>query len=411
MPAIGVRVLRIVAFFVATAFTTGCATTFDASSPAGAVSASNRFGFELYTKVTKERENLICSPAGASIALAMASAGARGETLAEMTKVLHIDPSKLAESHASFGSLLETLNARDGQQGVALSVADQLWGDQDVDFESDFLSLLRTHYRAPLETVNFVGASEEARVAINRWGALQTHDRIREILPPGAVHDKTRLVITNAVYFKGAWVNQFAPEATSEQPFRTVAGPAPPQMMAQYKTLRHASASGVSLVELPYKGGLSMVVFLPDEPDGLDAVERRLSGSYDNWVSALTVKRVDLWLPRFRVTSRLSLGDALSTMGMTTAFDRRADFTGIAKRRPNDDPIVIDKVLQQAFVEVDEVGTEAAAVTAIAMAEAISAREDEPERVVFHADHPFAYVIRDTKTGVVLFAGRVMDPS
>jgi serpin B len=217
-------------------------------------------------------------------------------------------------------------------------------------------------------------------------------------------------VITNAVYFKGAWVSQFVPEATSERPFQTVAGSTPIQMMAQYQTLRHASASGVSLVELPYKGGLSMVVFLPDEVDGLDAVESRLSGSYDDWVSALTVKRVDLWLPRFRVTSRLSLGDVLSTMGMSSAFGRGADFTGMAQRRPNDEPIAIDRVLQQAFIEVDEVGTEAAAVTALAMAEAVSAREDEPESVVFHADHPFAYVIRDMKTGVVLFAGRAIDP-
>jgi serpin B len=344
------------------------------------------------------------------MAMAMAAAGARGETLAEMTKVLHLDPKNLAESHASFGSLLETLNARDGQQGVALRVADRLWGDEDVDFESDFLSLLDTHYKAPLQTMDFAGASEEARVAINRWGAAQTRDLIREVLPPGAVHERTRLVITNAVYFKGAWVNQFPPEATREQPFTTVAGPTPIPMMAQHRTLRHAGLGGVSLVELPYKGGLSMVVFLPDEVDGLEAVESRLSASYDDWVSALTVKRVDLWLPRWKVTSGLSLSHALETMGMTTAFGRDADFTGMAKRRPNDVPIAIDSVLQQAFVEVDEIGTEAAAVSAMAMAVPVSARLDEPERVVFHADHPFTYVIRDMTTGVVLFTGRVVEP-
>jgi serpin B len=409
MPAVVISTLRIAGFLAATALGTGCATTFDASSSAGAVRASNRFGFELYSHLKTERENLICSPAGASIAMAMATAGARGETLAEMTKVLHLEPEKLGESHASFGSLLEALNARDGQQGVALRVADRLWGDDDVDFESDFLSLLATHYRAPLETMDF-GAGEEARVAINRWGALQTRERIREILPPGAVHARTRLVITNAVYFKGAWLHQFAAEATRERPFRTVAGPTPAPMMAQHRTLRHASAGGVSLVELPYKGDLSMLVFLPDEVDGLEAVESRLSTSYDDWVSALTVKRVDLWLPRWKVTSRLSLGNALETMGMASAFGRSADFTGVAKRRPNEDPIAIDKVLQHAFVEVDEVGTEAAAVTAVSMVGVVSARPDEPERVVFHADHPFAYVIRDITTGVVLFAGRVTDP-
>jgi serpin B len=410
MPAVFVRASRLAAFVVGAVLSAGCATTFDASSPAGAVQATNRFGFELYTNVKTEGENLICSPAGAAIAMSMASAGARGKTLVEMTKVLHIDPTQLARSHASFGSLLETLNARDGHEGVALRVADQLWGDENVDFEGDFLSLLRSHYRAPLERVDFVDASEEARITINRWGAAQTRDRIREILSKGAVDSRTRLVITNAVYFKGAWKHPFTPGATSEQSFRTVAGPTPVPMMAQRQTLRHASTAGVSLVELPYKGGLSMVVFLPDELDGLDALESRLSGSYDDWVSALTVKRVDLWLPRFRVTSRISLANALKTMGMPSAFDRSADFTGMAKRRANDEPIVIDSVLQRAFVEVDEVGTEAAAVTAAVVAEPTSARADEPERVVFRADHPFAYAIRDVKTGVVLFAGRVIDP-
>jgi serpin B len=411
MPGVSDRVSRVVAFATATALSAACATTFDASSPAGAVQATNRFGFELYTNVKTERENLICSPAGAAIAMSMALAGARGKTLAEMTNVLHIDPTQLAKSHASFGRLLETLNARDGHEGVRLRVADQLWGDKNVNFESDFLSLLRSRYRAPLETVDFVDASEEARIAINRWGAEQTHDRIRDILSRGAVHSRTRLVITNAVYFKGAWKQKFAPEATREQPFRTVAGPMPRQLMAQHGTLRHASTAGVSLVELPYKGGLSMVVFLPDELDGLDALESRLSGSYDDWVSALTVKRVDLWLPRFRVMSRVSLGEALKAMGMPTAFDGRADFTGMAKRRSSDEPITIDNVFQQAFVEVDEVGTEAAAVTAVTTVEPSSARADEPERVVFRADRPFAWVIRDVKTGVVLFAGRVIDPA
>ena len=410
MAALSARISAFVAWFGVAFLGSGCATTFDASSPAGAASASNRFGFELYTNVREGQQNLVCSPAGASIALAMASAGARGKTLEEMTKVLHLEPTKIAESHASFGSLLEELNRRDGQQGVALQVADQLWGDEDVAFESDFLSLLRTHYSAPLERVDFEDASEQARVAINRWGALKTHDRIRDVLPPGAVHAKTRLVITNAVYFKGTWVEQFSPEATSEKPFKLGEIPKPVPMMAKSTTLRHASAGGVSLVELPYKGGLSMVVFLPDDVDGLESMESRLSESYDAWIEALTFKRVDLWLPRWKFTSRLSLGEALERMGMTTAFDERANFTGMAARRPRDPPIAIDKVLQQAFVEVDEVGTEAAAVTAVAMAVVTSARADEPERVEFRADHPFAYVIRDMKTGVVLFAGRVVDP-
>lgn len=402
-----VRAPAIVALFLAVFLAAGCARTFDASSPVGAVRASNQFGFELYTKLREGQGNLISSPAGASIALVMASAGARGQTLTEMTKVLHLEPTKLAESHASFGSLLDELNGRDGQQGVALQVADQLWGDETVDFESDFLSLLDTRYRAPLKLVDFLHASDAARGAINRWGALKTHDRIREIVSPRSVHAGTRLVITNAVYFKGAWVQPFALGATADRPFYSVDPPTTVPMMAQSGWFRHASAGGVSLVELPYQGGLSMVVILPDDADGLEAVESRLSSSYDDWVSALTRKRVDLWLPRWTFSSRLSLGKALEDMGMTTAFGPRANFSGMVKLKPNDLPITIDEVLQQAFVEVDEVGTEAAAVTEVAISETVSARVDEPKRVVFHAEHPFAYVIRDVKTGVVLFAGRV----
>jgi serpin B len=389
----------------------GCASaTYDASSPAGAVRASNRFGFELYAEVKQKEENLICSPVGAAIALSMASAGARGKTLEEMTKVLHLEPKRLSESHASFGSLLDALNDRDGRDGVALEVADQLWGHDDIDFEDEFLSTLETQYRAGLERLDFEDDTEAARGTINAWAAAKTHGRIREIVSPGAVHEATRVVLTNAVYFKGAWVTQFQEGSTGERPFQTSEGARPVKMMAQRRQLRHAAASGVSLVELPYKGGLSMVVVLPDDVNGLDAVERRLVGSYDDWLASMTFKEVDLWLPRFRVTSSLSLGTSLAAMGMPTAFEKEADFTGMAKRRAGERPIVIDRVLQRAFIEVDEIGTEAAAVTAVAMAMDISLAGPEPERVVFHADHPFVYVIRDTETGAVLFAGRFVAP-
>ncbi len=392
------------------ALLSGCAATFDATSPAGAARASNRFGFDLYEKLKEEQANFVCSPVGAAISLSMVSAGARGATLAEVTRVLHVDPLHMQESHASFGSLLRTLNARDGNSGVALRVADRLWGDERVDFERDFLGVLRTRYAAPLESVDFVHAAADARVAINRWGAQQTRGLIPEILADGAVHPDTQLVLTNAVYFKGAWLEQFAPGASQKRPFLTETGERSVQMMALERTLQHAKVSGASLVELPYKGGLSMVVILPDEPDQLDAVEHRLASSYEDWLEDLRPKLVDLWLPRWKDTSSLSLGQALIKLGMTTAFDERADFTGIAARKSAAPPIAIDQAVQRAYIDVDEVGTEAAAVTVFGTASIVSAREDPPKPVVFHADHPFTYVIRDRETGAVLFAGRVVAP-
>lgn len=389
---------------------TGCAATFDISSPAGAARASNRFGFELYEQVKAGQNNVVCSPAGAAIALSMASAGARGKTLEQMTNVLHVDATQAAASHASFGSLLATLNRRNGREGVALEVADRVWGDEGVDFESDFLSVQRTDYGAALETVDFGHEPEQARNEINEWGAARTHGRITELLPQGSVHAGTRVVLANAVYFKGAWAEPFSLGATSEQPFSSPVGDVPVKMMATTRMLKHADVSGASVVELPYKGGLSMVVMLPADPAGLDAMETRLVGSYDDWVRALRFKRVDLWLPRFSDTSKLSLGHALEAMGMGTAFGQHADFTGMAERKPGDPPLVIDQALQQAFIEVDEVGTEAAAATAMAITMDIMSARPEPEHVVFRADHPFAYVIRDVETGVVLFAGRVVEP-
>jgi serpin B len=375
------------------------------SSPAAATTASNAFGFELYARVKVGQKNVICSPASASIALAMALAGARGSTLQEMTRVLHLDGGEPRQAHASFAALLETLNKRDGQEGVALRIADRLWGQKDLKFEPDYLRLLRGRYRAPLEQVDFVKATEAARVAINRWTAVQTHGLIPEILKRGDLTGDARLVLTNAVYFKGRWATEFSQGETADRPFAAPDGKVVAKLMHKQASLKYARAKGVQLVELDYRGGLSMVVVLPDLENGLDAVEARLADSYHAWSRALDYKLIDLRLPRWKVTSRLSLADALAAMGMPTAFSQAANFTGIAQARP----LFLHRVLQQAFANVDEAGTEAAAVTAIIMG-ITSKGHSVSTPIPFHADHPFLYLIRDTKTGVILFIGRVVDP-
>ncbi len=383
-----------------------CATTFDASSPDGAVKASNRFGFDLYARVKQDRGNVICSPISASIALTMTAAGAGGKTLAQISNVLHLDPGRLPESHASFASLLTALNQREAEPaGLQLRVADRLWGQKDVSFKREFLSLLEDRYRAPLAEVDFVHATEAARDAINRWAAERTHDRIPQIIPPGALDRDSRLVLTNAVYFKGAWFYPFEPSATADLPFSTPAGPRVARMMARTADVRHTAVRGAALVELPYKGGLSMVVILPDAVDGLDEVESRVAASYPEWIAALRPKRVDLQLPRWKVSSDLPLKETLAAMGMPAAFEVGADFGGIADIKP----LYVYNVLQQAFIDVDEEGTEAAAVTAVEMVGVAEQVEPELERVVFHANRPFMYVIRDVETGAVLFVGRVVE--
>jgi len=270
----------------------------------------------------------------------------------------------------------------------------------------DYLRLLRDRYRAPLQSLDFIDANEEARVAINRWGAIQTHGRIPEVLQRGDVDTLTRFVITNAVYFKAAWRWLFHKEQTTDGTFKTPAGDVVAKMMHRGESsYRYARARDVQLLELDYLGGLSMVVALPDRPDGLEAVERRLAESHQEWLDALAYQLIDLELPRWTVRSRLPLGDALRTMGMPTAFTPAADFSGIARTGP----LFIHRVLQEAFVDVDEGGTEAAAVTAV-VGGTVSDVVPTHRPIPFHVDHPFLYLIRDQATGAVLFIGRVVDP-
>jgi serpin B len=396
----------------------GCASSavFDASTTAGAANASNRFGFELYARAESPDRNVICSPASASIALTMAAAGARGQTQAEMTRVLRLDPQTLAAAHLSFANLLAELNGRNGKDGVALSVANRLWGERDLQFRSDFLSLLDLRYHAPLAQLDFLHDSDAARVTINEWASHETHGLITDVLPPGVVNATTRLVLTNAVYFKGTWEKPFAEAATFDGPFLTPHGRVTAKVMSQEDGFAYAQADGAQILELPYKGGLSMIVVLPEAAAGLAAVEDRIADHYDRWVADLEPRLVNLWLPRWTTTSTLSLAETLAKMGMPLAFDaHQADFLGMADaealaKLPGLPRLFIAAVLQKSFIETNETGTEAASVTAVGMEQEVSASIG-PKPVVFHADHPFLYLIRETATGAILFIGRVVDPS
>jgi|SRR5450631_489515 len=365
-----------------------------ASTPADVAAASNAFGFDVHARLKGDSDNLIFSPFSAAVALNMASAGARGQTRAEMLGALNINPQHAAGAHASLGGVLGALNARDGTAGLALHVADSLWGSSGAAFKPDFLALLRNSYGAPLETVDFAHAPAAARATINQWVATQTRGRIPEILGDGDLTPETNLVLTNAVYFKGTWEKPFPQEATQPRRF---GGASNVPMMAQAEVFDYARDGDVQIVELPYRGDLSMVVVLPDGADDLPAVERKVALSYTGWLAALRRTYVGLWLPRWTTTSRLDLGAALKEAGMRLALAPAADFSGMS-----DVPLFIGKVLQEAFIDVTEIGTEAAAATAAMMLEGGAG-----PRTIFHADHPFLYLIRDRKTGAVLFLGRV----
>jgi serpin B len=370
--------------------------------------AGNAFAFDLYARLRgTEKGNLFCSPQSIATALAMTSLGARGETAAEMAHTLHLSMPQ-AELPAAYAAFLVTLRATKDQPWE-LSVANRLWGQRGADFLAPFLESVRTGFDAALGRVDFAAHPDTARQEINRWAEGETRDKIRNLLAPGTVTPLTRLVLTNAIYFRADWEEQFEPKATSDQPF-TVSGGASrtaPLMFrkvkAGYGELTDARAK---LLELPYRGdALSMVVLLPDAVDGLGALEAQLTAErLDGWIAAARRRDVLVHLPRFSVESRFGLADTLAAMGMPSAFDgRRADFSGMNGARD----LSVSAVVHAARVEVDERGTEAAAATGVVVG-LTSALPQEPP--VFRADHPFVFAIRDRRSGAILFLGRLVDP-
>lgn len=382
-----------------------------AHAPSGAAATrfsqdGHDFAADLWRRMASQNGNLAVSPASVWVALGMTYGGARGQTATEMQSALHFglpDP----ELHEAFASQLAAWRAADSP-GAALKVANRLFGERSSHFEPAFLALTRDRYGAPLEPVDFIGAADASRVRINDWVAGRTNDRIRDLIPEGALDDTTRLVLTNAVWFKGKWLHEFDADATRPGAFRIAPGrTVQVPLMAQSGDFAMGASDGASVLELPYQGDrLVMDVVLPDDADGLSALESRLDGA--TLARLLAAPRpageVDVTLPRFRIAgATVALNDPLAAMGMPTAFDEQAaDFSGMS----TEERLHISRVLHKTFVEVNEEGTEAAAATAVVMAIESAAMSRS-----FRADHPFLFIIRDKVSGSLLFLGRVADPA
>jgi serpin B len=376
------------------------------ATPAAAIDA---FATALYAQLASQGGNLAFSPLSIETALAMVYAGARGQTADEMAAVLHLGPDKAA-THTAFGNLIQQIAADGNASGSELNLADALWGQAGYPFAPAFLQLLQEAYGANLNSADFKGATEQARDAINAWVAQQTHGKIQDLFPPGSLTPYTRLVLANAVYFKGDWAQAFDPSETRDgvfhvAPGQTVVAP----LMNQTGMFGYAARNGVQTLEMAYAGShLVMDVLLPDQANGLAALERQLTpANLATWTSGLSQQRVAVTLPRFQTTDTFSLNQVLSAMGMPTAFNRRtANFSGMNN---GSDKLYISAALHKAYVAVSEQGTEAAAATGVAVTvTAVVMPIVQP--VVFRADHPFVYVIRDTSTNTVLFLGRISNP-
>jgi serpin B len=379
----------------------------DAASAGAAIDA---FGFDLYRRIAAEDGNIVVSPASIAIAVAMARAGARGETAAEIDDVFRALGS--AEHAAWISALDQALASRTGTfkdamgepMEVTLRIANAPFGQRGFPLEPAFLEALGARFGAGLHRVDYAGDPEAARALINAWVDDRTERRIPELLSPGDVDTLTRLVLVNAIYLKAAWQQPFPETSMRPAPFTRPDGSTiDVPTMATSAEYAYAAGDGWRAVELPYVGGqLAMTILVPDDlaafVDDLDAA------AFAAITDALAPAMVDLSMPKFGIETKTDLAQTLAALGMPTAFDpERADFSGMTAA----ERLYVSTVVHQANIDVDEKGTEAAAATAVVM----RATSQPAERVTLRVDRPFLFAIRDVPTGTILFLGQVADPA
>ncbi len=379
-----------------------------ANTPQGVVEGNNAFAFKLFHQVQNGTTgNRFYSPFSISTALAMVYAGARNETALQMSQTLNFDQSD--KFHTDYKNLLGKLH--EGAAGtIKLNIANGLWAQSDYRFLDTYIDIIRSNYTAELKNVDFKDNAERETIRneINSWVEKNTSNRIRNILTRGDLNALTRLVLVNAIYFYGDWANPFTKELTKTRDFRLIDGTKDTvPFMNQGDRFNYFEDSKIQAVEIPYTDNkASMVIFLPNTTDGLTELVKSFDyGYYQEVVGSLQSTDVSLSLPKFKMDFRFELGGTLSQMGMPLAFSQGgADFSGMTGNRD----LFISKVIHQAFVNVDEKGTEAAAATAVVIDRTMAPHHAEPK--IFNADHPFVFLIRDNTTGSILFMGTIMKP-
>ncbi|XP_006837602.1 PREDICTED: serpin B3 [Chrysochloris asiatica] len=384
--------------------------------------ANTCFGIDLYQQMRTSKDgNIFFSPLSISSALSMVYLGGKNNTALQMEKVLHFDDvtgnseagatkeqvAKADNVHPQFQKLLTELN--NPTDAYEMNIANRLYAEESYQFLQEYLNGTKKFYLSCAESVDFVNAAEKNRKKINDWVAQQTHEKIKELLPEGSLTESTILVLVNAIYFKGQWDQEFNQDNTTEEKFwlnketsKSV------QMMKQSKSfnLVFLEDEQAKVLEIPYKGkDLSMFILLPNEVDGLKKIEDTLTAEkLLTWMSpsSMVKSHVDLYLPRFKVEDKYGLNDMLKALGMVDAFSPQdADFSGMMGSQG----LMISKVLHEAFVDVNEEGTEAAAATGIEIVPT-----SFPIYQEFHCDHPFLFFIKHKETNSILFFGRICSP-
>jgi serpin B len=368
------------------------------------------FAIELYKKLCSETGNIAISPYSISASLAMACAGARGDTQKQMTETLRfsVEPKSVQPAFESLRLMLDKL---EGKGGVSLNVANSLWTQKGYDISPEYKDLLKKYFGASLISLDYKSQTGEAIKTINDWVDAKTKGRIKDVITPDSINPNTKMVLTNGIYFKGDWEEKFDYDLTEDSNFFISSDDSIEiQMMKHTGVFKYAKIESLQILEIPYADNeLSMIAILPKDTEGIGALERNLSSENLNiWKSKMGSTKVLAHIPRFKILSSFDLSDALVSMGMIDAFNSRdANFNGIAPR--NDDPLFLSTLIHKAFVEVNEEGTQASAATSVIATDEISLNDTQIP--VFRADHPFIFLIQENQTGSILFMGRVSEPN
>ena len=379
---------------------------------AGLADGNTAFALDLYQQLASGEGNLFYSPYSISAALAMTYAGAEGNTAQEMAAVFHFLENE-DQLHAGFNALdqyLEGLAEQEFPDDIGdpfqLNIANAIWGQKDFHFEEDFLDTLALNYGAGLQLLDYILAPEESRQTINQWVSDQTKEKIQDLIPEGAIDSDTRLVLSNAIYFKATWLEPFDEYLTEEGIFYGLGGEeitVPMMRLGMDASFPYYQGDGYQAVALPYLGGeVSMLVLIPDEGSFKEFEAGFSTQVLDQVRAEMAYTPIHLIFPKFEFETEISLARTLAAMGMPEAFSVAADFSGMT----GDKDLFISDVFHKAYIGVDEEGTEAAAATAVVMK--LTAAPMDPIQLT--VDRPFLFAIQDHQTNSILFMGRVVSP-
>jgi serpin B len=379
-----------------------------ANNPKEIAEGNNKFAFRLFHELKNSSDkNLFYSPFSISTALAMVYAGARTETAIQISQTMNFPQSE--KFHSDYKHLLDSLN-KGTENKIKLNIANGLWAQKDFKFLDLYFNIVKSNYYSELKNIDFTDAieTEKARKEINSWVEQKTNDKIKDLLSQDDLNSLTRLVLVNAIYFYGEWANSFEKQATIPKEFSQVDGTQiNVPFMNQQERFNYYEDSKIKALEIPYQDNkASMVIFLPNTNNGIAEFEKSFDYKYyQDIIGSFRTNSVRLSLPKFQNTYKINLGITLSQMGMPLAFSPSgADFSGMTGKRD----LCISEVIHQAFINVDEKGTEAAAATAVVIK--MTAIRPSSDIKVFNANHPFIFCIKDNVTGTILFMGKIMNP-